>query len=157
MNILMFLDNISKSFLLLFIILFVLGFYNKFYWLVLVAVLLFDVFIGIVKYSIGNKVSIFQRPHGASACNILCSPSNDEGKPGFPSGHVASTTMILLILSYYIKDIRFTISALIYITLMALSRHSKRCHNWTQIIYGFIFGAVGALVFIQLTPREILT
>lgn len=153
----MFLNNISKSFLLLFIIPFILGFYNKFYWWVLLGVLLFDIFIGSVKHLIGNKQSIFQRPQGASACNILCSPSNDEGKPGFPSGHVATTTMILLVLSFYVKDTSFTIFALIYIMLMALSRHNKKCHNLTQIVYGFVFGIVGALVFIQLTPKEIWT
>jgi membrane-associated phospholipid phosphatase len=153
----MFLDNISQSFLLVFIIPFILGFHNKFYWWVLFGALIFDVFIGVVKYLVGNKEAIFQRPQGASACNILCLPSNDEGKPGFPSGHVASTTMMLLVLSYYINDIRFTIFALIYILLMGLSRYSKKCHNWTQIINGFIFGVVGTLVFIQLTPKEIWT
>lgn len=153
----MFLENISKSFFLVFILPLILGFYKTFYWWVLVGVLIFDIFIGIVKHFMGNTASVFKRPQGASACNILCIPSNDEGKPGFPSGHVASTTMVLLLLVYYIKDIRFTVFALSYISLMALSRHSKKCHNWTQIAFGFIFGVVGAVVFIQLSRKEIWT
>lgn len=153
----MFLENISKSFLLVFILPLILGFYKTFYWWVLVGVCIFDVFIGIVKHFVGNKASVFKRPQGASACNILCIQSNDEGKPGFPSGHTASTTMMLLIIAYYIKDFRFTIFALIYISLMGLSRYKKKCHNWTQIFSGLVFGVVGALVFIQLTPKEIWT
>lgn len=153
----MFIENISLSFLLVFIIPFILGFHNKLYWWVLIGVLIFDVFIGVVKHLVGNKEPIFKRPQGASACNILCFPSNDEGKPGFPSGHTASTTMMLLVIAYYINDIRFTIFALIYIIFMGLSRYSKKCHNLTQIFSGFIFGVVGAVVFIQLTPREIWT
>lgn len=157
MNNSMFLEYISKSFIVIFIVPFVFGFYNKFYWWVLAGVLIFDLFIGVVKQLVGNKASVFKRPQGASACNIWCIPSNDEGKPGFPSGHVASTTMIVLLLIYYIKDLRFTLFGLIYITLMGLSRYTKKCHNWVQIVNGFIFGLVGALVFIQLTPKEIWT
>lgn len=152
-----FLENISKSFLLIFIVPLVLGFYNSFYWWMILGVIIFDIFLGFIKHSVGNKENIFQRPKGASACNIFCLPSNDEGKPGFPSGHVATTTMMMLILAYYIKDIYFTIFALMYIMLMAFSRYGKRCHNWTQITCGFIFGIIGALIFIQLIPKEILT
>lgn len=153
----MFFENISKSFILIFLIPFTLGLYNRFYWWVLLGVLLFDVVIGVVKHSLGNKAIIFQRPVGASGCNILCFPSNDEGKPGFPSGHTASTTMMLLILAYYINDLRFTVFAFVYIMLMALSRHTKRCHNWAQIVSGFIFGVIGAMIFIRLIPKETST
>lgn len=151
------LENISKSFLLIFIIPLVLGFHNTLFWWIIGGVLLFDIFLGIVKHSIGNNETIFQRPQGASACNIFCMPSNDEGKPGFPSGHVATTTMMMLILTYYVNNMYFTIFALIYIILMALSRYRKKCHNWTQITWGLIFGITGALVFIRLTPTEIWT
>jgi membrane-associated phospholipid phosphatase len=152
-----FLENISKSFLLIFIVPLLLGFYNTVYWWIIVGVVIFDVFLGIIKHSVGNKEKVFQRPQGASACNIFCLPSNDEGKPGFPSGHVATTTMMMLILVYFIHDIYFTVFALIYIVLMALSRYSKKCHNLTQITCGLIFGIIGALVFIQQTPKEIWT
>jgi membrane-associated phospholipid phosphatase len=152
-----FLDNISQSFLLIFVVPLLLSFHNTFYLWIIGGVIIFDIFLCFIKHSIGNKEQIFQRPQGASACNIFCLPSNDQGKPGFPSGHVATTTMMMLILVYYIKDIHFTVFALIYIILMALSRYSKKCHNWTQISWGLIFGIIGALAFIQQTPKEIWT
>lgn len=153
----MFYENISQSFLLVFIIPFILGFYNIYYWWFLLGVLIFDVFIGIIKHSLNKNKTIFQRPQGAKACNIFCISSNDEGKPGFPSGHVGSTTMMMLILMYYMKDISFSLFGISYIILMALSRYNKKCHNWTQIIWGFIFGLIGAITFIQLTPKETWT
>lgn len=153
----MFFENVSKSFLLIFIIPFLLGFDNVYYWWFLGGVLIFDVLIGVIKYSLDKNKLIFQRPHGAFACNVLCLPSNDEGKPGFPSGHVASTTMMMVILIRYFQSSVFTLLASTYISLMALSRYNKKCHNLTQIIWGMLFGLVGATVFIQLTPKEIWT
>lgn len=152
-----FLNNVSKSFLLIFIIPFVLGAFDTRYWWFLSALLMFDIFLGFIKYFIGNKADMFKRPDGAFACNIFCLPSNDEGHPGFPSGHVASTTMMLIILMYFVNNTFFTVFACTYIVLMALSRYKKKCHNVIQITGGFVFGIVGALAFIQLSPKEIWT
>lgn len=100
-----------------------------------------------------------KRPYLARNCNSL---SNDgrrpSGMPGFPSGHMTSTTIFAMwnILIAY-DSVNYNIEKLIIdkwinvivnmllILVMAYTRLSKRCHTPFQIISGIILGVVIAI------------
>lgn len=106
------------------------------------------------------KNYVFQRnirPKGAFNCNILNDDGNQEGKPGYPSGHVSTTSFFVFFLIYIIwsktslnKSLKYLLSVLLflYLILIAFTRFNKRCHTINQIIGGTIFGLV-ILIFIS--------
>ena len=91
------------------------------------------------------------RPKGAFNCDIFNKDGIQEGKPGYPSGHMSSTSFfvsffIFIILFKTKLDIKYKIiliSLLIfYLFMIANSRYQKKCHSIKQIIGGSIFGFV---------------
>ena len=81
------------------------------------------------------------RPVGASNCDILCRNGDQHGRPGFPSGHMATVGFFTV---YWLicNPIRihegydcFSVQSIfvIYTILVALARQYKKCHTWLQI------------------------
>jgi len=85
------------------------------------------------------------RPEGASDCNTFCGGGSVEGKPGFPSGHVATVTLFVLLMGLYTQSY-YWIAGLLWIAAMGWSRYEKRCHSVEQILGGVLTGALGASV-----------
>jgi membrane-associated phospholipid phosphatase len=140
------LDVISITFPLIFIGLIIASFYNIVYLYLLIAIFIFDVLAYAIKVAFGNKGPC-ARPKGACQCDILGLSHDDAGKPGFPSGHVATTTMVVIGLFHITKSPIIAIIGLIYIVLMAISRFRMRCHTPLQILAGFVLGSLGGLAW----------
>jgi len=80
------------------------------------------------------------RPEGAADCNLLCNNGNQEGKPGMPSSHSATTAFFT---SFYYQQTNngFIHSGLIgYNILMMMSRYLMKCHTIPQIVVGTLLG-----------------
>lgn len=85
---------------------------------------------------------IFKRPLGARDCNLFNCGGNAEHCSGFPSGHVASITLLMemLLLRNNKTDLYNNIIYHIPIVLTAYSRYMKKCHNIIQIFAGYLLG-----------------
>ena len=94
-----------------------------------------------LKYIFPYPKSLYKytmRPEGACDCNYL---SNDglrlPNTPGFPSGHMTST-------SFFVANNIFNgypiLPNLIYLGLMGWARIVKKCHNIPQVIAGTLLG-----------------
>lgn len=121
-----------------------------FYLWVFTGVLLLAGVVHLAKLYFGTE-GIYGRPKGACGCDLLCTSENDEGKPGFPSGHVATSWMLFLVFAWYIRAqllIPFSIIGLTWSSLVSYSRYIKKCHNIPQIIGGYVAGTIGAILFI---------
>lgn len=155
-------DIVSASFLLVFILpwVFYLLTEQEAYIYLFIAVIVFGVIIEFVKYAFGSK-GMYGRPIGAKGCDLLCLSPNDEGKPGFPSGHTAiATFFILCFLSTILvlggrergreDGIGIGVGFLIglgWIYAIARSRILKKCHTKEQVIAGGIAGILGSSVY----------
>ena len=85
------------------------------------------------------------RPIGAANCNLLCNNGNQEGKPGMPSSHSA-TTAFFAAFYYHLTDDRLIRGGLIgYDIMMMISRYSMKCHTIPQIAAGTLLGIGMAL------------
>ena len=85
------------------------------------------------------------RPEGASDCSALCDGGLVEGKPGFPSGHVATVTLFVLLMGAYTQSYYWLVG-LLWIAAMGWSRYEKRCHSVEQIVGGVLTGTVGSAI-----------
>lgn len=85
------------------------------------------------------------RPEGASDCNAFCGGGSVEGKPGFPSGHVATVTLFVLLMGVYTQSY-YWLLGLLWIGAMAWSRYEKRCHSVEQVAGGALVGLLGAMI-----------
>jgi membrane-associated phospholipid phosphatase len=104
------------------------------------------------KKRIGRVSSdpIFYRPIGYCDCSLF---NSDKVKgavvPAFPSGHMATSTFLVLALFSYLEvETFYWILGFVYLFLMGVSRYKKRCHNSFQILCGFIYGCI-CFVFFQ--------
>jgi membrane-associated phospholipid phosphatase len=95
------------------------------------------------------------RPDGATNCDILCRNGDQQGRPGFPSGHMATVaffTIYWLIVHGMHRDAQVVhVIFIIYTILVALSRHRKKCHTLLQICVGYGVGATSAVLMSFLT------
>ena len=85
------------------------------------------------------------RPEGAKDCNSFCSGGSVEGKPGFPSGHVATVTLFVLLMGLYTQSY-YWLLGFFWIGAMAWSRYEKRCHSVEQVAGGALVGLLGAMI-----------
>jgi len=94
-----------------------------------------------------------KRPIDASDCDYFSSNGFKGGDPGFPSGHMTSTSYvvmysILYLLQkkpfFYIPIILLNIALLI---IMGWARMVKKCHNFVQVIGGILLGSIMAHYF----------
>jgi hypothetical protein len=95
-------------------------------------------------YSRNLSYEFLKRPPGAANCDMFSRNGNQEGKPGFPSGHMTSTvafitSVYLLFPEYRYLCINFGI---IFSGLMALSRVNKKCHTPLQTYAGTVLGMI---------------
>jgi len=91
-----------------------------------------------------QKYKFLQRPIGAKNCDLFSRNGLQEGKPGFPSGHVTSIVSFFVSLYLLFPDYRnYTIPfGIIYTLLMAISRINKRCHTLLQVVSGSLLGFI---------------
>lgn len=107
-------------------------------------------FIGVSIHSLIKKISphqkykFLQRPFGATNCDLFSRNGSQEGKPGFPSGHVTSIVSFFVSIYLLFPNYRkYTIPfGIIYTILMAISRINKRCHTLLQVICGALLGFI---------------
>ena len=84
----------------------------------------------------------FKRPDDACNCSIMNTGGLVETDSGFPSGHVASTSVYMSLLYYHSGENNAIIFGMYHIPtiLMGLARYMKKCHNIFQIIVGLGLG-----------------
>jgi len=94
-----------------------------------------------------SDVEAFKRPPGATDCDFFCRNGDCEGNPGMPSGHMATTAFTLTFI-YLAEDLGnrklYVAFAVLFLVLMGLARHGKRCHTVLQIVLGAAWGAACA-------------
>ena len=96
----------------------------------------------------GLYPSIFKRPSGAMNCNLFNTGGLVDYKSGFPSGHVTDATFFstMLILRKEITDIKTIFYYNIPVILMGYARIMKGCHNFIQVVAGYILGYILAII-----------
>ena len=87
------------------------------------------------------------RPEGATACNLLCSSGSWAGKPGFPSGHMATTSVFASAMAFLFPNPLVIGACVALVLAMGWSRYAKKCHTLTQIIGGTLYGFAIAVLF----------
>jgi membrane-associated phospholipid phosphatase len=92
--------------------------------------------------------SYTRRPLGAKDCDYCSSNGGKEGDPGFPSGHMTSTSYIVMYNILYLLDNNVTLSGLLillnlaFLLIMGWARIIKKCHNLVQVIGGTLLGSI---------------
>ena len=85
---------------------------------------------------------IFKRPKDACDCDYLSSNGIQKNRPGFPSGHMTTTSFFCI---YQIMNSKNKCKKMLYvfvILLMGWARYYKNCHNLVQIITGTFLGSL---------------
>lgn len=102
---------------------------------------------------------LWYRPRGAKGCDYLSIKGYaPEFTPGFPSGHMTTTSYFvmynLLLLNGHTKNISlkylFIGLNIVLLLLMGWARIHKKCHNIVQVVCGSIFGSAIAYMFYKL-------
>jgi membrane-associated phospholipid phosphatase len=102
-----------------------------------------------LKETIG-ATGMFARPLSASACDAFCLNGGVGGRPGFPSGHMTTATMLVVCLWWHTEAPIVLWVGVPWIAAMAWARWQKGCHNAVQIVGGVGFGYLAASVFAHL-------
>lgn len=87
------------------------------------------------------------RPTGAIGCDAFCRGPAVGGKPGFPSGHMATTTAFATSMAFLFPTPLVIGSCVALVAAMGWSRYAKKCHTLTQIIGGTLYGFAIAILF----------
>lgn len=89
------------------------------------------------------------RPKGAENCDYFSSNGPVKiNTPGLPSGHMTTTTFVML--SFILENIESPIKILlsiIFIIMMGWARIYKKCHNKTQVLAGTLLGSIFATIY----------
>ena len=88
------------------------------------------------------------RPEGAKGCGPFCIEGPVGGKPGFPSGHMAVSTVFALGVLQMFPSMELAALMLVWTGLIGWSRYEKKCHSVIQIAGGFLYGCFVSLVFL---------
>lgn len=94
----------------------------------------------------GWYAPIFKRPNGAMNCSLFNTGGLVDHKSGFPSGHVTSISFLMNMLWLRSTKNNWT-SIFMYnfpIVLMGYARIMKGCHNFIQVVAGYLLGYVVA-------------
>lgn len=88
------------------------------------------------------------RPPGAHDCNLLNSGGDYDGRIGMPSGHMLTTSFVLLSLLATSTNPHWSHSIFVItaITAMGWSRIVRGCHTLAQVLVGIVFGGLLAWV-----------
>lgn len=93
-----------------------------------------------------------KRPAGAKNCDALGQDGDQEGQPGFPSGHVATTAAFWTgawILAPAPYKIWITVVGIGSVGAMAWARIQKHCHTGIQVAAGAVIGSLLASILVQ--------
>lgn len=145
----MYMNIISKSIGLVFIIPIILYYYtgNAIHFKAFLGVSTTAIISESIKYFfIGNRSP---RPKGAKDCDLLCKNGNQEGKPGMPSSHSAEVVFFSVFYFQQSTNPIIRIILIIYSGLMMLSRYVKRCHTINQIVVGAAIGTSLSLTIVR--------
>ena len=83
-----------------------------------------------------------RRPEKATNCDYLSRREYNGDSPGFPSGHMTTTTMFAVYQMLKYPSTQSKIVNSLLIVLMAFARYVKQCHTPIQIIAGILLGGV---------------
>ena len=96
-----------------------------------------------------SKWKCLKRPDGATDCNISNGGGPVAGRPGFPSGHCATSAVFWTCIVFLVPPqyrIPTMIVGVLATVAMMWARMQKRCHTFFQSISGVTLGiAVGFL------------
>ena len=110
--------------------------------------LITHIFSDSIKKLTHNVHSIFNRPIGAKDCDMFCRNGDCTGKAGFPSGHVAHAAFFVTFINLlHPHDTSLQIASILYVVLVAMSRHQKKCHNIQQVSAGAVLGISTAYIW----------
>lgn len=93
---------------------------------------------------ITKGINIFKRPKGANDCNCINTGGLVEDNPGFPSGHVLTTSIFMHYLWFTSNDKNY-IKYLFPIIIMSIARIGKKCHDIFQVFGGYLLGFIISL------------
>lgn len=100
-------------------------------------------FTALIKWLTADaKASFLKRPAGAQGCNLQLT-GRQGGQPGFPSGHMATTTAFWTCIWFLVGSEYKTavlVVGLILSIAMMWSRMKKSCHTFLQCIVGAAVG-----------------
>lgn len=102
-----------------------------------------------------GTASIFGRPYGACDCDIFCINGTQNGKPGFPSGHMTVTSFLATTFALLQPGLPYQLAAIAVVIAMGWARYFKKCHNLMQIVAGTIYGFFVATFFVACAPMDI--
>lgn len=118
----------------------------------LMFLIILTIFIHYIIKNLTHKLydPIFKRPNKAFNCN-MCNNDGDVSKnAGFPSGHMATISLIMNFYLFYNNktyDLIHWKDIILYnipCVLVAYGRYSKSCHNIIQIVAGYLLGLLMA-------------
>ena len=111
------------------------------------------------RYAPSSLDFLLHRPNGACNTDILSrNGAKPIDTPGFPSGHVTMATVFAVYRLLRLYRNYNNVGQFVYenpivivfylgiIVLMGYARWYKRCHNIFQIVGGFVFGAIFAIL-----------
>jgi hypothetical protein len=130
---------------------------NKRYIGILFYILLYILVEVMKRYAcyIDEETEIFKRPEGAKDCGTLNGGGDCDCEPGFPSGHLASITF--LIISIFIFSENRTIKKFILynipIIIMWFCRYHKKCHTHFQLLVGYGLGILFVVLYSNIAYR----
>lgn len=100
---------------------------------------------------------IWRRPEKASRCGLYNNESHAyPGLPGFPSGHLSSTSCFFFVGYLATSNLSFIYGGILACFLMGWARLQKHCHNIYQVLGGILAGIIigGILWMLFLTIKK---
>lgn len=106
--------------------------------------------------SLLEKYPWLKRPEGATNCGCLNGGGDVSGAPGFPSGHMAATSFILIVMLFFMMKHGMSswivgVWVVLQMLLVATSRIKKKCHTLLQVIAGSVLGTVCSCIYLSLS------
>jgi membrane-associated phospholipid phosphatase len=103
-----------------------------------------------LKMATGSIDPAGKRPRGATDCDVFNRNGCQEGKPGWPSGHMTLTVFVLVFAAFALRPAHpgaYCAAAVMLSVLMGAARIRKRCHTVGQVVSGALLGALLALLW----------
>jgi membrane-associated phospholipid phosphatase len=119
---------------------------DAYYIRLIAGIIVANLFAAALKEIVGTR-TIFARPLAASGCDAFCLNGPVGGRPGFPSGHMTTATMLVTCLWWHTGEPVVLWFGIPWMVAMAWARWQKSCHNSVQIAGGIAFGYISATIF----------
>lgn len=107
-----------------------------------VAVLAQAIAIEAIKPYLVRLGSWTKRPTDARGCDMLCVGGPVGGAPGFPSGHMAAASLLVVALWFHTHRPIVLWIGVPWLLAMAWARWYKECHSLVQIAGGTALGTL---------------